>query len=261
MKMKYIAGFVSLFIMPFHAQAVIIDGKFTGVVNYLDDMSTWNSEYSPYWNSMTAGEAIFGTFWYDTDLAPGNSSDVNNQSVHASVGNSAKEWIGIEIFIGGRMVSISHSIPSGLDILHREESIAIEDFARPVNWSDTDFFGIADVSSASNSAGDYDYKWLTLRVEEPDINVVDGISLQQEFSWVNIGDRERVSLGLFNVKGSLNGEMFDASASLKLSSLSTSIRNSTSVPEPSSVILFGLGLLAFVLRLSKSDRNRLSAKV
>jgi hypothetical protein len=256
MKIKYVAGFVSLFVMSFHAEAVIIDGKFTGVVKYLSDMSTWNSEYSPYWKSTTAGEAVFGTFWYDTDLAPGNSSEVTNQSVHATVGNSAKEWIGIKIFIGGKMVDISHSIPSGLDILHREESIAIEDFARPVNWNDRDYFGIADVSSASNSAGDYDYKWLTLRVEEPDINIVNGTSLEQEFSWVNIGDRDRVSLGLFNVKGFINGEMFDASASLKLSSFSTSIRNNVLVSEPLSIVLFGLGLFVLTSRRLMSDRRR-----
>ncbi len=255
--MKHIAGLFLLFIIPVHVKATIIDGTFTGVVQYQDDMSTWNSEYSSYWKSNIVGEAIFGTFWYDTDLAPSNGSAIANQSVHATEGNSAKEWIGIKVSIGGNMIDISNSIPSGLDTFHREEAVVIEDFARPVNWDDTDYFAIADVSRASNSAGDYDYKWLTLRVEEPEINVVDGIHLEQEFSWLNVGDRERVSLGLFNVNGFMNGEKFDASASLKLSSLSTSIRDSVSVPEPPSIVLLGLGLFAFALRFLKVHRFKI----
>ena len=254
MKINYVAGIVIPIFISFHSEAVIIDGKFTGVVLNLEDMSRWNSEYSPYWKSSAAGEEVFGTFWYDTDFAPKNSSYIVNQSVHATVGNVAKEWIGVQIFIGGKMVDISHSIPPELDILHREESIAIEDFARPANWTDKDYFGIADVSSASNSRGEFDYKWLTLRIEESDINIVNGTSLEQEISWVNVGDRDRVSLGLFNVKGYMDGRLFDASASLKLSSLSTSIRGHVPLFESSSIILFGIGIVVLTLRLLTVQR-------
>jgi hypothetical protein len=251
MKIKYAIGLCLIFCVPLYSQAVIIDGKFTGTVQYQDDMSTWNQTYNPYWKSNIVGTAIFGTFWYDTELAPANSSNLINQSIHETVGNSAQEWLGIKIFIAGTLVDVSHSFPLDLDILHREEAVVIEDFTRPVNWDDTDYFAIAYVSSASNSAGDYDYKWVTLRIEEPEIDFVNGVGLQQEFNWVNTGDRERVSLGLFNVKGSRNGEMFDASASLKLSTLNTSIRKSVPVPEPLPLGLLGLGLFVLVLRRLK----------
>ncbi|PUA30621.1 MAG: hypothetical protein B0W54_09160 [Cellvibrio sp. 79] len=255
MKMKYIVGFLLPFLAVTHAQAVIIDGEFTGVVKYQDDMSTKDSGYIPYWESNIVGEAIHGTFWYDTDLAPADSSDTPNRSLHTTVGNSAKEWVGIKIFIGGKMVDISHSIPTGLDILHREETVVFEDFEQPANWDNSENFSLADVSSASNSAGDYDYKWLTIRAWEKERNVVDGIDLEQEFSWVNINEREFVSLGLFNVRGFMNGEKFDASASLKLLSLSTSVRDSVRVPEPSSLLLFALGLFCLLARILMIDRR------
>lgn len=247
--MKCIVKFLLFFVLPLHAHAVIIDGKFTGVVQFVDDTSTWDSEYSSYWKRNIVGEAVYGDFWYDTDLAPTDSSDVPNRSLHTTVGNSVKEWVGIKIFIGGELVDISNSIPAGLDILHREETVVFEDFMRPINWDDRENFGIADVSSARNSVGDYDYKWVTIRAWERQRNILDGISLEQEFSWVNIDSRERVSLGLFNVNGSMAGKKFDASASFKLLSISTEIRKD--VPESSSIALLVFGLFAFTMSLLK----------
>lgn len=260
MKIKYVVFLALCFIFPVHTQAVIIDGKFTGLVQYVTDLGVGDSEYSLFWERNIIGEKVSGSFWYDTDLAPGNSAMQPNQAVHATEGSFAKEWVGIEILIGGKQVDISHSIPTGLDILHREEAVVLEDFVRPINWDDSDYFAVADVSRASNSAGDYDYKWVTIRIEEPEINIVNGIGLEQEFSWVNIGDRDRVSMGFFNVAGIMGSEKFDAYAFFRLSTLSTTIRPGMPIPEPSSFMLFGFCLLFFCCKGSLG-RNKSIIKV
>lgn len=260
MKTKSMVFFIFCFMFPVHTQAVIIDGKFTGLVQYVTDLGVGDPEYSPFWERNIIGEKVSGSFWYDTDLAPGNSAMQPNQAVHATEGNVAKEWVGIEILIGGKQVDISRSIPAGLDILHREEAVVLEDFERPINWDDSDYFAVADVSRATNDKGDYDYKWVTIRIEEPEINIVNGIGLEQEFSWVNIGDRDRVSMGFFNVVGIMGSEKFDAYAFFQLSTLSTSIRTSMPVPEPSSFMLFGFCLLFFFCK-GRVWRNKSISKV
>lgn len=256
MKIKCIfSSCLMLLMASIHTQAMIIDGTFTGKVTHVTDLGASDTEYTQYWQDDVVNTAISGSFWYNTDLAPGNSSATPNQAVHTSAGDFLSPWLGINISIGGKVVDISNSIPAGLDIVKPEKTVVFEDYQRPVNRDDSDYFAIADVSNASNSAGDYDYKWVTLTVREPILNMVNGTSLEQEFRWVNINDRDFISLGYFNVKGLAGTEKFDAYASLKLSSLSLSIRNEATVPEPSPIMLLVVGLFALGLRILKLNRG------
>ena len=55
-----------------HANAVIIKGHFNGNIRSFTN-GTEDGPFAGYWENVSVGSVVSGSFWYDTDKAPVNS--------------------------------------------------------------------------------------------------------------------------------------------------------------------------------------------
>lgn len=237
----FIFAFISI-----HSQAVIIEGNFIGSVRSVEN-GTEDGIFAGYWDNVSVGSAVSGSFWYDTSKAPPDTSIGDHYSAYHSYSD---EWMGSNFTVDGKTYYISDHVPldryltesEGLNLFDLETTTVHPYPAREI-------FYLYDNISSGGYDGGYKSIGLVVDVSKEDKTLLDGLGIVQEFDWYDIGDptsyaRARISLG-----DSTKSEMRVSSALINISEIHVKIKNTVPVPEPSALLLFiSIGLTVMIRR-------------
>lgn len=234
----------------FSAHAVIIDGTFSGVVTESMDISNTNKLI---WGESIVGQAFSGSFSYDISLAPGDNWSAVNDAIYTSRTN----WVEMIFNIGGRTFNITHDHPPELPLTEVADLVQIADHAIPINRDDYQHYSVYDKSIAGDyDYGDYELKTGLVGISDPINSSLDGLGLEQEISWVADGTSSLTGTAFFNIETILNGQNNFATANMDLTQIHIAARNTSSVPEPSSIALLTFALVGFAARRCRNLRQK-----
>lgn len=237
--------------LSLNANAVIIDGTFKGTVLGVGDNGDNNNPYyQNFFSDNLVGENFSGSFWYDTDLAPANMG-TNGQWRFTENTN----WIGITFNIDGKTLN-PNDIPAGFTQSDVWEMHNIADYNGYTGIRDfvPEYFGIRkDVAATNGSYSSYQFGGISFI--DNIIPYINANSLIQDFTWHDDGKTYEnwdniPGLALYNYTDDSPDNLIYASFAGRLSEITVSPR-SAEVPEPSAIILLGLGLVTLSLRQRK----------
>lgn len=226
--------------------AVIIEGTFNGKVTEAQDGNDSDSSYVDVWNGDIQGKTISGSFWYDTSLAPGNTANPNtpNEAIYFK----RSDWLGITFNIDGKTFDVSHDNPASLPPSYVVDVVTIDNHVPAENGDSQENFMVSDSVERGVEGENFETREGMVAFSDSILSVLDGIGLEQEFDWNNHDEWPFAGTGYFSFFSQVNGQLAFANASMNLSDIHAKVRNQTVVPEPSSLILFGLGLLVLLAR-------------
>lgn len=232
-----------------HSQAVIIEGNFIGNVRSFEN-GTEDGTFAGYWDNVSVGSVVSGSFWYDTDKAP---ADTSTNDYYAEYRSYTDEWMGSNFTIDGKTYFISDHVPldryvmesEGLNLFDLETTT---DYPFPARET---FYLWDNISSGGNEGG-YRAVGLMVEVSREDKTLLDGLGIVQEFDWYDMDDPTTYAQAYFSLGDSTADEMRASSAWIDISEIHVHRKNAVSVPEPSALLLFISIGLAIIIRRSMS---------
>ncbi len=226
-----------------HAHAIIIEGSFSGAVRSFSN-GVEEIEVTGYWDNVTEGSAVSGSFWYDTDKAPGNTSDFSTSGWYQSY---TDEWMTSNFSIDGKTYNIS-----GLSLLDRynikSEGVWLFNFEPAIDDSTRERFYLFDNISTGDFLGGYKAIGLMVEVSSEIKPLLNGLGVIQEFDWYDIGDPTTYAQAYIDVGAITNDERKASNAWVDISEFHLRIKNTTNVPEPSSLFLLCFGFVALTVK-------------
>jgi hypothetical protein len=220
-------------IIPTFSSAAIIDGYFKGRMN------TFQSN-DPIWSENLRGEKISGYFWYDTALAPAASPGYPFATDYSSFTNS---WLNLTFYIGGKTMDISKE-PPNVNFTDVSESLQIKD-------GNEDSFIISDTVATGDVRADFRITSTSLKIVSRR-NLFNTDSLLQNFIWK--GDGTRSSTAHIEELSRRDGVTYFSRFGMYISEVDVSVRKQASVPEPSTIMLLGIGLLGLIINYRKRQK-------
>lgn len=224
MTIKFMCA-VFLFIVSSCANAVIVDGKFNAQI-FFDESD------EGIWSKNLLGSEVTGQFWYDTELAPAPNLELLPAFDYDGFTNT---WVNFTYLIDGKTIDISKLV-GGYSGIQASEFVILN----PEN----NFFRVDEGIIEGDILGDYTYRGASLWVYESDDMIKDG-NLEQNFSWIN--DGSDANLAELYMSRRSNGQLYESHLSMHVLDFTIATREAD-VPEPSSLSLIVLGLLALVFR-------------
>ncbi len=238
-----------------NANALIIEGKFTGRVMGASECINLHAdrvgECSPLWEESPEGSIASGSFWYDVDIAPPDTSPMENYGLYFTYTN---EWVNMFIDIGGKHFDISDSSTIN-DEMWDVEHVSIVDQKKIVpDGFEIQSLTMTDKTSSGSFTGNFITKSLRLSLETWEIPIIRGTSLIQEYTWQENGDNLQGSVS-FDYESVIDSDIKSVNTWIKLSDFSMNVRRE-SVPEPSSFALFVLTIFVLGARRLFNRRVR-----
>ena len=229
-----------------NANAVIIEGWFTGKVmgayECINIRPGTEGECSFLWDENPEGSVASGGFWYDTDIAPPDTSPMDTYGHYFTYTN---EWVNMFIEIGGKRFDISDSSTVN-DEMWDVENISVVDRYREPDGFELQSITISDKTSSGSFTGNFITKSLRLNVATWENPIINGTSLIQEYAWQENGDQLQGVVS-FDYESFMDGDVKFSNAWIDLTDFTMNIR-SESVPEPSSLALVLLALFGLAGR-------------
>ena len=224
-----------LVLTPMHSQAVIIEGHFTGNVRSFEN-GTEDGTFAGYWDNVSVGSVVSGSFWYDADKAPANISTSNDYSEYRSY---TDEWMGSNFTIDGKTYYISDHVPLDRYVIE-SEGINLFDLETTPDYpyAAREIFNLFDNISSGGHQGGYRAIGLMVEVSKEDKTLLDGLGIVQEFDWYDVDDPTSYAQAYITLGDSTSNEMRTSDAWIDISEIHVRTKNTTIVPEPSSLILF-----------------------
>ena len=236
------------------AHAVIIDGTFKGTVLSVADNGDNNNPYFvDFFSSNLVGENFSGNFWYDTDLAPANMG-TNGQWRFTEHTN----WLGVTFNVDGKTLNPA-VIPDGFTQINSLEihNIADVNGYTGVHDFNPEYFGIREF--IDSTSGEFTSEQSAgISFLDAIIPSLSGNTLVQDFTWHDSGAvyenwDDIPALALYFNYNNYPGQLIDAGLAARITEITVSPR--VAVPEPSAILLLGLGVITLIARKRKPMRD------
>ncbi|HTF97065.1 MAG TPA: PEP-CTERM sorting domain-containing protein [Cellvibrio sp.] len=231
-------------LMSAQAHAVLIEGYFTGSVRSFEN-GTADGLFAGYWENVSVGSVVSGSFWYDTSKSP---ADTATDSHYTQYHSYTDEWMGSNFTIDGKTYFISDHVPLDRYVIETE-GINLFDLetTNSYPYPSRELFYLYDNISSGGHNGGYKAIGLMVEVSKEDKTLLDGLGIIQEFDWYDVDDPTSYAHAYIDIGVTTADEMRVSNAWVDISELHVRIKNSTRVPEPPALLLFSfavLGLLA-----------------
>ena len=247
---------LTLIVISLHSQAVIIEGNFTGTVRSFQN-GTEDGTFTGYWDNVSVGSIVSGSFWYDTDKAPTDSAIGDHYSEYRSY---TDEWMGSNFTIDDKTYFISDHVPLDGYVMESEgfnlfDLETTPEYPHPA----TEIFYLWDNITSGGNAGGYKAVGLMVEVSKENKTLLDGLGIIQEFNWYDMNDPTTYAQAHFYLADSSADEMRESNAWIDISEIRVHRKNAIPVPEPSTLFLFMSIGLALIIRRGM-NRSRIIRK-
>ena len=233
-------------LIPKHCYAVIIEGKFSGKVRSAYECVNLRPDQvgtcSPLWEENPEGTIATGSFWYDTAIAPPDTSVLESFGNYFTYTN---EWVNVALDIGGKHFDISDSSTVN-DEMWDVEYITVVDSQGAPNGSELQSITITDKTSSGSFTGNFITKGVSLNIATWEKPIVSGTSLIQEYELQENGNLLQ-GVVYFDYESFIDDDRRLASSRIELTEFSMNIRREL-VPEPSHLALFLLAVIGMFSR-------------
>lgn len=242
--------FLAMALTSTNVYAVIIEGHFYGTVIGFENGSE-HTNTTGYWDNVKYGSAASGSFWYDTDKAPKNSSE---SSTFSSYHSYTERWIHSSFNIDDKTYSVSGIAP--MERWYSEsQGIALAHYEPDRTRSAPHHFELFHSIDTSDFQGHYKGVGLGITILSNDEQkpFLDGLSLVQEFNWYDV-DPHSEALASMWINTVTGDERRGSYAQIDISEFHIRVKNPVNVPEPSSLILLGAGAFALMMRRKSFEK-------
>ena len=233
-----------------NAHAVIIEGSFNGTVKSFTNGAE-DVNIDGYWDNVSEGSFASGSFWYDTEKAPQNSSDFTTSSFYQSYTDN---WMGSQFSIDGKTFNISDLPLLGGYVLP-SEGVWLFDFQPDVDDSTQERFNLFDNISTGDYAGGNASIGFGVDISSYEKPLINGLGIQQEFDWYNTGDPTFYGEAYVSVATVVGDIRKEGSAFINIDEFHLKIKNEANVPEPSPIVLLLLGMFAVATKRIRHSKQ------
>jgi hypothetical protein len=255
MKINYSMKFFlfSLFIaLSLSAQAIIIDGTFKGKIISANEDGTSNSpDDVDFFSSNIVDNDFSGSFWYDIDLAPTNWGTTGQ-----SRSSEGTNWFELTFYVDGKTLN-SDTPPEGSTIFATSELHIIAEptaFTSLRNYA-AEYFGLSEMTAATDGSLIHN-QFAGISFLDSIIPSLSGNSLFQSFTWYDTDETYNnweviPGFAFYMFRDDVvNTPVRSAYFVGRISEMTVGPRQ-TSVPEPSTLLLLGLGAMTLLIRNRK----------
>lgn len=255
MKMIYARRSVLIFVLlgiSVSSPAVIVGGLLTSSATNAHDEYDLNPEYSNFWSPTVNNQPITKSSLHKlhkTDLVPPvlENQDLADYSYDNQL--TRLEWLDLTYNIDSELLSASDFSPGGFNFFGNINRMEILARGNRQDWAHGNYLSRMGLNTAKNRAGNLALNYGYLGVRQPITDMGRGLGLMRDFSWSRSGRAEQ-GMGTLETYSQVGAQPFYAWESVDVASLTVSPQQ-VSVPAPSSLYLFVLGLFGLALRLWK----------
>jgi len=227
------------------AFALIMEGTFSGTAGqFINENMEVTPDAKFFHQNENEYQPVTGSFWYDTDLS--GTANYDYPTLDLAVYTQKHDWVHTTLVDAkGNSVEITSGGELPRNSKRPTDSIFVQRFDMGSTFYDSLSLSYADfgpspqprVSGRSRSGG--------LRVSS-DTPILDGRGLVQIFELSSeLNDNKPIGSVYFETRGLLDGISYRGDFQVQLNKFEIHVRDSVSVPEPSSLLLF-LGPLLFL---------------
>lgn len=226
------------------AVAAIIEGNFRGTLKSINTAEDY-VHVEGYWENETIGSEVSGSFWYDTDVLPNNFPPEYARYYYDDFSN----WLGTSVSIGGKTYTLSDVASGQSDSFHYDETW-LGNFDSSMTGTD---FWLLDIVGLDKRGFRTKMMDFYFSFTSSEFTLFNGWDLIDNFDWYDVGDPRTTAY--FNFSLEINDDMKRSLtwADVDIDEFHLKVRNSATVPEPSSAALFFLGMVALLFRCKKMN--------
>lgn len=234
--------FLMVMLATANVYAVIIEGSFSGKVRSFTNGAP-EIDIAGYWDNVSEGSLASGSFWYDTDKAPQNTSDFTTSSFYQSYTDN---WMGSNFSIDGKTYDIS-ALPIINNHVLPNEGVWLFNFEPAIDDSAQERFYLFD-NITTGELGGFASIGLMVELSSFEKPLLNGLGITQEFDWCDVGDTTYFGQAYFSFGTVTSQERKEATTWIDLSEFHLNIRDKVNAPEPAPLLLLLLGVFMLFIK-------------
>lgn len=237
-------------LMATNTYALILEGSFRGTVRTFTNGAE-DINLTGYWDNVTQGSEASGSFWFDTDKAPQNTSEFTTSGWYQTY---TDEWMGSSFHIDGKTYNVSDlPLMDNYGIL--SEGVWLHNFEQEIDNSTREMFYLFDNISTGDNRG---HRSIGLMVEiaSEEKSLLDGLGIIQQFDWYNLGDATSYGQAHISLGAVTTDERRTSDAWIDISEFHLRVKNPVDLPEPDTLLLLLMGALALAIKYNRYSNKR-----
>lgn len=257
MNRKFLLSFLLCIFSSGQANAVIIEGEFGGIIHEISDRGNYDAEYTTFWRDVKIGDAVHGTYWYDTELAPAPSEFWDGKQLqYRNYGPDIPAWSGMTASVDGRVFDITQDQPAP-DIwnLYRADRGILVTNEADTGFAIADGFGMINTILWRSNALGFSSTVVNVGIWQERIELFDSTELGQEFSWSDEKADPIYNGGVIGKSGYNDEGRYEAEVRFTATYATARVRKAVQVNEPGILLLIVIGISSILVRWqNKSHR-------